>query len=486
VPGQNAQGFSVMTLQDQVKRTIEKHEMIMPGDDLLVAVSGGPDSVALLRLLYDLRAERELRLEVAHLQHGIRGEEAQEDAQFVAELAAKLGLPFHLKEVNLRQIKSAAGKGNLEALARAERYRFFAALARERKLGKIATAHTRDDQAETVLMWLLRGSGLKGLGGMPPTHQLDGTTTERTSRLIVIRPLLDVSRAEIEEYLNEKHLTSRVDRSNQDPSFLRNWIRLKLIPQLKEKMDRYLPSRLAHQAELIRDEEQFMEQLTHAELDRIRTPEGIDRGALLKYHKALQRRLLRLWIEAMQGHLRGLDFQHVEALLDLIADGPPQGRLSIPGGWQLVKEYETLRLDKQSRRIRQQCACYSYDLQVGEDLHIHEAGLIIQTREISPPLPPLPDNFTEAMFDVASLAADLTLRNFRHGDRLQPFGMAGHKKVKELFIEKKVPLSIRASLPLLVLGNEVIWIPGYGRSAVGKVTLATKAILHLKAVPVRN
>ena len=304
-----------------------------------------------------------------------------------------------------------------------ERYRFFAAVARERKLGKIATAHTQDDQAETVLMWLLRGSGLKGLGGMPPMHELDETTIESGSRLFVIRPLLDVSRAEIEEYLNERHLTFRLDRSNQDLSFLRNWIRLKLIPQLKEKMDRNLPARLAQQAELIREEEDLLDGLAHAAINEIRTAEGMNRGSLLKHSKAMQRRLLRLWIEATRGHLRGLDFQHVEALLDLITNGPPQGRLSIPGGWQLVKEYETLRLDKQSRRMGQQCACYSYDLQVGEDLHIHEAGLMIQTREISPPLPSLPDTFTEAVFDVASLAADLTLRNFRHGDRFQPLGM---------------------------------------------------------------
>jgi tRNA(Ile)-lysidine synthase len=475
-----------MDLLGKVSQFIKRQEMLSGGDCVLVAVSGGPDSVALLHLLYDLREELELRLEVAHLQHGIRGAEAKEDARFVAELAEKLGLPFHLKEVNLRQIKSAAGKGNLEALARAERYRFFADVARERNLGKIATAHTQDDQAETVLMWLLRGSGMKGLGGMPPTHQLDGTNNESASGPVVIRPLLGISRAEIEEYLNEKHLTFRLDRSNQDLSFLRNWIRLKLIPQLKEKMDRNLPSRLAQQAELIREEEQFLEELTHVELDRIRIAEGIDRRALLKYNKALQRRLLRLWIEATRGHLRGLDFQHIEALLDLITDGPPQGRLSIPGGWQLVKEYETLRLDKQSRRMRQQCACYSYALQVGEDLHIHEARLMIQSREISPPPPRLPDNFTEAAFDIAFLAADLTLRNFRRGDRFQPLGIAGHKKVKELFIEKKVPLSVRASLPLLVLGSEVIWIPGYGRSEVGKVTPATEAILHLKAVPVRN
>ena len=284
----------------------------------------------------------------------------------------------------------------------------------------------------------------------------------------------------------KSNLSFRLDRSNQDLRLLRNWIRLKLLPQLKEKIDGHLLSRLAHQAELMREEEAFLQGLAHVELDRIRTPEGIDRGALLEYNKALQRRIVRLWIEATRGHLRGLDFQHVEALLDLIANGPPQGRLSIPGGWQLVKEYETLRLDKQSRRMGQQCACYSYALQVGEDLHIHEAGLMIQTRAISLPLPSLPDTFTEAVFDVASLAADLTLRNFRHGDRFQPLGMAGHKKVKELFIEKKLPLSVRASLPLLLLGDEVIWIPGYGRSELGKVTPATKTILHLKAVPVQN
>jgi tRNA(Ile)-lysidine synthase len=133
----------------------------MRGDRLLLAVSGGPDSVALLHLLHELQEEFQLHLEVAHLQHGIRGEEAKEDARFVAELTGGLNLPFHLKEANLPQIKSAAGKGNLEALAREERYRFFAEVARERKLGKVATAHTLDDQAETVLMCLLSGTGIK-------------------------------------------------------------------------------------------------------------------------------------------------------------------------------------------------------------------------------------------------------------------------------------------------------------------------------------
>jgi tRNA(Ile)-lysidine synthase len=475
-----------MDLPRKVTEFIKQHGLLFPSDQVLVAVSGGPDSVALLHLLYDLRQKLELRLEVAHLQHGIRGAEAREDARFVAELANKLGLPFHLKEVNINKIKSAAGKGNLEALARAERYRFFAAAAREYRLGKIATGHTLNDQAETVLMWLLRGAGLKGLGGMPPAHHLNGTNLESASRLIVIRPLLAVSRAEIEEYLREKHLTCRLDYSNQDPSLLRNWIRLKLIPQLEERTDRNLPARLARQAELIREEEELLDGLAHVALTEIRTAEGMARGSLLKHSKSLQRRVLRLWIEEVRGHLRGLDFQHVEALLDLIKAGPPQSRLAIPDGWELVKEYETLRLEEQSSNLKVRCPCYNYGLQIGTELTIPEAGLMIQAREITPPLARPPDNFMEAVFDSASLGADLRLRNFRPGDRFQPLGMTGHKKVKEVFIEKKVPLSVRASLPLLVLGGEVIWIPGYGRSEVAKVTSATQVILHLKAVLIRH
>lgn len=475
-----------MSIKEKVKATIQRYVLISPGDRVLVAVSGGSDSVALLHMLYDLGEELGLHLEVAHLQHGIRGPEAQEDARFVAELARTLGVPFHLKEANVRQIQSAAGKGNLEALARAERYRFFAEIVKERELHRVATAHTLDDQAETVLMWFLRGSGMKGLGGISPAQSLCLAADHSTDTLKVVRPLLEVSKAEILQYLESKKFDYRIDRTNLDTTLLRNWIRLKLMPRLKERMDRNLPVRLAQQAELIRDEEEFLEGLARAELDRIGTPEGISRGALLKCNKAVQRRLLRLWIEAARGHLRGLDFQHIEALLDLVTDGPPQGRLSIPGGWELVKEYEKVRLEKRSRRLKQECACYSYDLQVGEDLYIDEAGLTIQARKILPPLERLPDNFMEAVFDIASLAADLTLRNFRYGDRFQPLGMTGHKKVKELFIDKKVPLSVRASLPLLVLGNEVIWIPGYARSEVAKVTPATKAILHLKAVPVRT
>ena len=157
-----------MDLLRKFSRANEKHAFFAAGDALLVTVSGGPDSVALLHLLNDIREEFGLRLEIAHLEHGIRGEEARDDAQFVANLANRLKLPFHLERVDLPQMKSRLGKGNLEALGRDERYRFFAAVAQRRGIKKIATAHTQDDQAETVLMRLLRGAGRKGLAGIVP------------------------------------------------------------------------------------------------------------------------------------------------------------------------------------------------------------------------------------------------------------------------------------------------------------------------------
>ncbi len=470
-----------MTIQYKVTQYIRRHQLLSLGDRVLVAVSGGPDSAALLHLLYSIRDELRLRLEVAHLQHGIRGPEAREDARFVRELAQELHLPFHLKEINLPQIKSTQGKGNVEALAREERYRFFASVLHERKLDKVATAHTQDDQAETMLMWLLRGSGRKGLGGMAPIGARKVANARSTHELTVIRPLLDLSKAEIVEYLELNRLAYRVDRTNQDIRLLRNWIRLELIPKLKERSDPHFSSRLAHQAEFLRDEDGVLERLARAELGRIRRADGLDRESFLKQPVALQRLILRLWIEETRGHLRAVDFAHVDALLKLIAGGAPQSRLAIPGGWELVKEYETLRLERRARN--QKRLCYSHEYRIGTALNIPEAGMTLSSERFSAPLAQLPDNLLEAVFDAAELPETLTVRNFRQGDRFQPLGMGGHKKVKDLFIEKKVPLSVRSRVPLLTTGEEILWIPGYGRSEAGKIGPRTKEILSLRVVP---
>jgi tRNA(Ile)-lysidine synthase len=467
-----------MIIEQKVTATIRRCGLLAHGDRVLVALSGGSDSVALLHILRELGGEFGLELEVAHLQHGMRGEEARDDARFAAKFAEMLKVPFHLKEIKLPQMKADAGKGNIEALGRAERYRFFADVARERKIQKIATAHTLDDQAETVAMWFFRGAGLKGLGGMSPLHQI--VTNEDS--VTVIRPLLEVSKAEILQYLEERDLDYRFDRTNQDSALLRNWLRLDLLPRIQQRFGRRVPVRLAQQAEIFRHEDAFLDDLARSSYRAMLRAGCLSRPALLNTVKAVQRRILRLWIAQTRGHLRGLEFIHIEDMLRLIERGPSQASVSIPGGWEMVRQYETLKLERRTRSRRG--VCYDYPLEAGTILRIPEAGLELLSDRTSPPPKELPADLMEAVFDLDCVRGALSVRNFRHGDRFQPLGMTGHKKIKDLFIEKRLPISIRANWPLLVLGQEVLWIPGYGRSAAACVSTKTTAVLHLKAGPI--
>jgi tRNA(Ile)-lysidine synthase len=210
--------------------------------------------------------------------------------------------------------------------------------------------------------------------------------------------------------------------------------------------------------------------------------EGLDRRMLLREPKALQRRVLRLWIEQTRGHLRGLDFVHVEELLRLIESMTPQGRISIPGGWEFVREYEALRLAKRAPGFKR--LCYSYDLSIGQDLRIPEAGVQLLSERVEAPAGPWPAEPTEAVFDIGVLTESLLVRNFRRGDRIRALGMTGHKKVKDLYIDNKIPLSVRAKLPLLAMGREILWIPGYARSELGRVSEKTQSLLRIRLVSI--
>ncbi|MGE5817056.1 MAG: tRNA lysidine(34) synthetase TilS, partial [Deltaproteobacteria bacterium] len=383
--------------------------------------------------------------------------------------------------VNIPAMKKAAGKGNVEELARQERYYFLTAVARERKLGKIATAHTQDDQAETVLMWFLRGCGTKGLAGISPLHVFGGANGG--AAITLVRPFLDITKSEILDYLREMQLPYRIDETNKDPALLRNWIRLRLLPEVTGRIDPRWPARLAQQAALLRDEDVFLDRLGRAELEKLRVSGGLNRELFSQHDQALRRRILRLWIDDNRGHLRGLDYGHVEELLNVIEGGAPQARLSVPGGWELVNEYKIVKLEKSSRKRKG--LCYSYRFDASMVLKIPEAGVTLTSKRISVPpdsRPAVPVSLMEGLFDAALLPDHLTVRNFRSGDRFQPLGMAGHKKVKDLLIEKRVPLSVRSVWPLVLTGEEVLWIPAYGRSEIAKIGAQTREFLYVKAV----
>jgi tRNA(Ile)-lysidine synthase len=462
--------------RDKIVEFIRRHRLISDADRMLLAVSGGPDSVALLHVLHEIREELRLHLEVAHLEHGIRGVEAKEDARFVAALAGELSIPFHVREIDLPRIKSVAGKGNLEALARAERHRFFAQVMQRRRLVKVATAHTLDDQAETVLMWFLRGAGMKGLSGIAPRQELK---IGGEPSLVIVRPLLETTKAEVLQFLQERQFGFRLDRTNLDPAYLRNWIRLDLLPLVERRTGPGTARRLSQLAELCRDEDAVLDDLARRRYRAMLEAVKPFRRALLDQPRGLQRRILRLWIEHVRGHLRGVDFVHIEEILRLIVDGTPQARVSLPGGWEFVREYDDLRLIKRFRSSPR--VCYNYPLEIGRVLTIPEADLQMYS-ELGPPgSHRLPEDPMDAVFDAATVGKSLAVRNFRAGDRFKPVGMDGHKKVKDLFIEKRVPLSIRAGWPLVTSGDEIVWIPRYGRSSAGLVGEKTTSLLHLKA-----
>jgi tRNA(Ile)-lysidine synthase len=472
-----------MKLQIRFRDYCRKHRLLTPGDRILVAVSGGPDSLALLSLLHELQDEFSLHLEIAHVDHGIRGAEAKQDAQFVAAWAARLGLPFHLRELESAHRRGRAGAGNLEQWARQERYAFFSVTARAHNLNKVATAHTEDDQAETVLMWLLRGAGGKGLGAIAPDQPMpcDGAPAEPAVSLI--RPLLGVSKVELLRWLEDRNLTYCCDRTNDDPELLRNWLRQDLLPRMEKRLGRGVASRLARAAEVARDEAFFLEALARDWLAKSCANGALDRGALLLEPRALQRQILRVWLKLARGDLRNMDFDHIESILEIVSKGPPQSLLALPGGWHAVREYDSLRLAK--TELRRPSPRYSYALRPDEPLPVPEAGVVVEAQYVSRAERALPRDLSEALFDLDTLTGSLEVRNFRPGDRFQPLGMAGHKKVKDLFIDKKAPRSARAVLPLLVMGKEILWLPGYARSAIGRIRPESTRMLHVRVIEQR-
>ncbi|HEY1372924.1 MAG TPA: tRNA lysidine(34) synthetase TilS [Candidatus Binatia bacterium] len=459
-----------MALAGKVSETIRKYGMLARGDGVLAAVSGGPDSVALLHALSRLKEEFTLRLEVAHLEHGIRGEESRADARFVAALADRLGLPFHLKELQLARAQAERGAGNLEALAREERYQFLTETARARGLDKIATGHTLDDQAETLLMRIVRGSGRRGLRAIAPIARRGDT--------VLIRPLIETPREEVEAYLAAEGLAYRIDRSNLDPSLLRNWTRLDLIPRLKEKIDSAVPARLARLAEIIRDEDDVLERLARERLAQTTRAGDLLREPLMAEPRALQRRIVRLWLEEHLGSMKRIGFDHIEAVLDLVTAGPPNGRVALPGVREAVRRYGILSLEKTHRRPLPDVYCYPFE--PGSALIVPEAHMTISSSVVAPAGVSTKDAF-EAFFDAEELPGTLTVRNFRPGDRFEPLGMAGHKKLKDLFIDQKLSVKARATLPLLVAGEEIVWIPGCGRSRIALVAPRTRSVLRVEA-----
>lgn len=330
---------------EKVRRTIKKYRMLDKHDKVLAGLSGGPDSVVLLHVLLQLKKEYGLDIHAAHLDHGFRGEESREDRRFCERLAKKMKLDITCKEVDVPTI-ARQKEISLEEAARLERYDFFRQVCSKKNIRKIAVGHNKDDQAETVLMRVIRGSGMTGLGGISPVRDLAGLT--------IIRPLIETTRREIEGFTKENNLSFRHDSSNDKLIFTRNRVRQELIPYLEKNFNPNIKEGLANMAENLRLENEFLEKFAKRKfkgMSRVKTNElAIDIKKFKKQPEAMRKRILRSALACLNGNLRRFTYQHWKEMEELIDKRPGNSIVDLPGGINVIKNKTSLIVQKEAGR----------------------------------------------------------------------------------------------------------------------------------------
>lgn len=463
-----------MDLVLKVKETIEKHKLILPGELVIVGVSGGSDSLALLHILNRLKEELHFRLHVAHLDHSFRGREAEEEALWVKKTAQQWGLNCTIEKVDVPSLIQSNGLSPQDAGHRV-RKKFFLTLAADLNGQKVALGHQADDQAETLLMHFLTGSGPEGLTGIRPGN------------FPFIRPLIYILRKDIEEYCLLHKLNPRKDPSNQKNIYLRNKIRNKILPLLQEEVNLNLVETLNRTAQIFQAEEKYWQTITEENAGNYcLTGEGFIKLLLAQWktiHPAVQRRLIRHSYQLIRNS-QGLGFLHVEEVRKLADNGQPGKILHLPDRVKVEKTYD--------------CLIFS-------DLDYSGSGGTLEVRRlIIPGITSVPEknliiraelvNEIKESFDLSSLAVipfkdkipELWARSRRPGDRLSPQGLKGSKKLKEYFIDKKIPRGERDRILLVAEDDEVLWIPGIAVSArVNRIETDSSYIL-LKVQPVKG
>ncbi len=450
-----------------VRKTLDRYEMVERGDRIIVAVSGGPDSVCLLDSLRRLQDELHIELLIAHYDHGLRPGEDEGETRFVRNLAVSMGLSFTSEKGHL--LNKTSGM-SVEETAREARYAFLENLSKRLHAQKIAVGHNLNDQAETVLMRLLRGSGPSGLAGIPPVRDKK-----------IIRPLIDLSRNDILSYLEHSALSSITDSSNLRTDFLRNKIRQDLMPRLLEYQPRLI-EHLGGLAHLLTEENRFMDKKADAWLEHEArsTPAKavlIRIAPFLDLPRPLRNRIVRRVFLRTLDNLRRISQGHIQSVTQLAESPHPQGELHLPGGLRVRKVYGTLSF---SRGENHGPAFYRLSIDGPGTFQIkaihRSISLDFVDADLDPCLHASPDT---AFLDADKVLFPMVLRSVQPGDRFMPLGMKGSKKIKDFFIDLKVPSRERTQIPILFSGDIPVWVCGYRIDDRFKITPATKKVLKV-------
>jgi tRNA(Ile)-lysidine synthase len=440
-------------MRTKVLATIHRHHLFRPDMHVVLAVSGGLDSMALLHLLHVLRVDTGVNLSALHVHHGLRARDADKDAELVNETCSRLGLPCYLKRIDVEKRRTAGV--SLEMAARQARLEAFRDVCRDIQADVVATAHHRDDQVETILMRLLTGCGLDGLAAMD-------YRSEPLPGLHIVRPLLDLTRSELEAYARDKNIHWREDRSNRDTAITRNRIRRVILPFLARQGFAGAGDALFRLAGLARDENQLLEDLTGEWLEACRSGKRLRRARLLDLPVAAQRRVLRRW---MAGHGladRKLDFARLESMR-LAISGAGNGKMAISRDILLVWRHGWVSLERDIEVVAKP-KLHVHKLNVPGFIELKELGLRVEvTRAIGFKRLVTPPGKYPAVSYLRREAQppELHIRSRKAGDRIHPAGMKGSMSLKEMFINLKIPVHRRPAIPLVTAGDQVICVPGY-------------------------
>jgi len=474
---------NLSNLLKTVEKTISAYGMLKPKDSVVIGVSGGPDSVALLHVLFLIAPRFSIKLGVAHLNHCLRRNDSDKDAQFVEVLAKKYDLPCYTHKKDVRKYR-IENKLSIEEAARRVRYTFLNDIANTMQYNKIAVGHHSDDNAELILMNLFRGSGTQGLSGIPPLRDHK-----------IIRPLIKLNRSEIMDFLSRNKLEYVSDTSNMDTKYFRNKVRHDLIPLLKTAYNPKISETLNRLSYIIRSEEEWIDDVVHpfyekTVLDVQENYISLSVSMLNQYHPALQRRIIRMTIEKIKEDLRRIRFIHISSVIGLLEKRSTYGNLDLPDHVRIQRDQDALYVFKEKhifsdvseKHINSDTFTFEYQIEKLESVFIREIGADIKFTEMRMQKVPDYRNTGQhtSFFDKDTLSFPMVIRNFRPGDAFQPLGVGGTQKVKKFFIDKKVSRRDRIKCPILLSRGKIIWVVGHRIDESVKVTPSTRNVLKVE------
>lgn len=460
-------------IEKHIKSFLQQNGFAEGNHLLLIGVSGGPDSICLLHSMRAITKDADVRLHVAHLNHRLRGADSRADAAYVESFARNLGIPSTIRLTDTLAYKKAH-KLTTEQAARKLRYRFFYALAKEMEADAVVLGHTADDQAETVLMHMIRGAGLKGIGGMSPVSSW--RLNDRAAPITILRPLLDVSREQTHAYCKQLKLQPRTDKSNLSPEFWRNRIRLTLMPELK-KHNPEITDSLLRLASVARESNDFIDIAAQNVLHSISTPSGNGISLRTEHfrqsHRAVQGAAIRLALKDLSGSMEDIGQAHVEAAISLLHSSVGS-EANLGNGLKAVRLYDELWMGSGEPPSPWPPLKKSYAIKMPGATQAGPWVVTIERGKADKQSAPL-----SVSLNKNAVAGKMTLRPWRAGDSIVPLGMKGHKKLQDIFVDEKVPRRWRKNIPILCDADKILWVAGLKVSDEAKITKEAASVITI-------